>query len=165
MKLKKLLILPFLLSLGFLSSCDQDDEPEIEYMATYPVSGEWVVNYYVENSAGELEKIAPHTQIRAYNTAANVPTEIWIDDQGTFWDYKVRAGLNMSDLSFSGTELENQSYESKVTITDGKVIRNGTSIKGIPADSIYFRVSFDDDEEPYSTIYHAAGHRSNGSGD
>ncbi|MGV3587961.1 MAG: lipid-binding protein [Adhaeribacter sp.] len=164
MKINKLLILPLLLSFVFLTSCEKDD-PEIDYMATYPVSGDWTVNYYVENDEGELEEVANHTQIIAYNTSANVPTEIWIDDHGSFWDYKVKTSLNMADLTFSGNELENEHYESKVTITDGKVIKNGTKVKGMQADSIYFRVSFDDEEEPYGTIYHAAGHRSNGFGD
>jgi hypothetical protein len=159
---KKLLLLPLLLSLGFLSSCNEDDEPEVEYMATYPVSGEWVVDYYVETSPGQLELIAPHTQLRAYNTAANVPTEIWLDDQGSFWDYKVRSGLNMTDLTFSGAELQNESNDSKVTLTEGKVIKNGTKVNGIQADSISFKVSFDDDETPYGTTYHASGHRSTG---
>ena len=163
MKIKSLIVLASFFSLGFLVSCDQDDdEIEVEYMATYPVSGDWTVNYYVENADGELEEIASGLQILAYNTAANSPTEIWIDDHGTFWDYKVKTPLNMADLSFAGNELQNVSYNSKVTITEGKVIRNGTRVNGLQADSIAFKVSFDDDETPYATTFIAAGHRSTG---
>jgi hypothetical protein len=162
MKIKSLIVLASFFSLGFLVSCDQDDEIEVEYMATYPVSGDWTVNYYVENADGELEEIASGLQILAYNTAANSPTEIWIDDHGTFWDYKVKTPLNIADLSFSGSELQNVSYASKVTITEGKVFRNGTRVNGLQADSIAFKVSFDDDETPYATTFIAAGHRSTG---
>lgn len=162
MKFKKLLILPLLLSLGFLSSCEEDDAPEIEHVATYPVSGTWAVTYNVETSPGQFEAITDPTTISIYNTAANTPDRIWIDDLVHFWDFKVNVPLDMTNLSFSGNELQNESYDSKVTLTDGKVIKNGTRVNGLPADSISFKVSFDDDEVPYGTIYHVFGHRNSG---
>jgi hypothetical protein len=163
MKFKNIFLLAGLLSLGFLSSCEQD-EADMEVMATYPISGDWVVNYYVADGTGKLEEIGYNgVQVLAYNTAANKGTEIWIDDHGTFWDYKVKATVNMADLSFAGKELTNVSYEdSKVTLTDGKVIKNGTKSNGAPSDSISFKVAFNDDKTPYGTTYIAAGHRYNG---
>jgi hypothetical protein len=167
MKFKNLFLIASLLSLGFLSSCDQDDEPEVENMSTYPISGDWSVNHYVADADGKLEDIGYPGQILAYNTAANNGTEIWIDDHKTFWNYKVRATVNMGATSFSGTEMQNVSYNSKVTITEGKVIPNGTKVHGIPADSIVFKVSFSDDgtaanPDPYGTIYIVGGHRNTG---
>ncbi|MGV3505138.1 MAG: lipid-binding protein [Adhaeribacter sp.] len=161
MKFKSLILLASVFSLGFLSSCDTQDDPEQEFTSTYPISGDWVIDYYVED-AGKLVRVASHTQILAYNTAANNGTEIWIDDHKTWWQYKVKANVNMATLSISGDNLQNVTYNSKVRIKDGKVFPNGTKVNGLPADSIYFKVAFDDDETPYATDYIAAGHRSTG---
>jgi len=163
MKLKKLFILPFLLSFVFLTSCEKDEE-EIEYVATYPVSGTWAVTYNVETSPGQFEAITDPTTVSIYNTAANKPDRIWIDDLEHFWHFKVNAPVDMTNLSFAGSELTNESYESEVTVTEGKVIKGGSMVKGAPTDSIYFQVSFSDDgtaanPDPYGTIYHVFGHR------
>ena len=175
MKIKYSLVLTMLLSLGFLSSCDKDDDPEVENMATYPVSGDWYVNYEVETSPGVFEDIygVGPTHLLVYNTAANTPDEIWIDDQGNFWNYKVKTGVNMQDLTFSANEAvsasmqKNQAgdmvpYDIKVNITDGKVFKDATKAHGVQIDSIYFNVSFEDDAEPFGTVYRVTCHRSTG---
>ncbi|AKD02212.1 lipid-binding protein [Pontibacter korlensis] len=162
MKLKYTLLLTLFLSLGFLTSCDDDDEEEIAYTATYPISGDWSVTFSIETAPGQFEPLVEHTEVLIYNTAANVPTEVWIDDEGHFWDFKVRTPININNLTFGGENLENMSYNSQVTVTDGQVFLNAVEVNNIMRDSIYFRVSFSDDEEPFGTIYHVYGHRSTG---
>jgi len=163
MKVKSLFIVALLASLGLLSSCEKDEQ-EMEYVATYPASGTWAVTYNVETSPGQFEAITDPTTVSIYNTAANTPDRIWIDDLVHFWDYKVNVPVDMTNLSFSGNELANESYESEVTVADGKVITGGSMVKGTATDSIYFKVSFSDDgtaakPDPYGTIYHVFGHR------
>ncbi|MFT2007289.1 lipid-binding protein [Pontibacter sp. 13R65] len=164
MKIKNLLILPILLSVGFLAACDDDDDPKVEYTSTYPVSGDWTVTYKVETSPGVFEDIFDigETELLIYNTAENNGQQIWIDDHGNFWTFKVKANVDMASLTFSGNELINQEYASQVTIADGKVMKDATMVSGARTDSIYFKVSFSDDEEPYGTIYHVSGHRGTG---
>ncbi|WP_187262556.1 lipid-binding protein [Pontibacter beigongshangensis] len=170
MRIKNLLILAILLIPGLFISCDEDDDLKVENSSTHPVSGDWTVTYKVETSPNVFEDIygVGETHLLVYNTAADNGQEIWVDDHGNFWAYKVKANVNMSNLTFSGSELGNQSElddptnENQVTITDGKVIKDGTMVTGARTDSIYFRVSFSDDEAPYGTIYHVSGHRSTG---
>lgn len=157
-----------LVLLGTLASCEKD-APEVDYTATYPVSGEWWVTYKVETSPGVFEDIyhVGYTPLLTYNTAANKPTEIWVDDHGNFWDFKVKSGLNMPDLSFAVTDAENTSvdskgkpYGNKATISNGKVIKDaGLSRSKVKTDSIYFEVEFSDDP---GTVYHVSGHRRTG---
>ncbi|WP_276499079.1 lipid-binding protein [Pontibacter litorisediminis] len=168
MKLKYTLFLALFLSLGFFTSCDDDDEDDIDFTATYPISGTWSVTYSIETAPGQFEPLAEHSELLIYNTAANVPTEVWVDDEGNFWDFKVKTPINIANLTFGGESLENMSYNSQVTITDGQVFLNAVEVNSIMRDSIYFRVSFSDDEDaegnpdPFGTIYHVYGHRSTG---
>jgi len=168
MKLRYTFLFTMLLSLGVLTACDDDDDPAIDYTATYPISGDWTVTYSVEDGAGGFEPLVEGAELLIYNTAANTANEVWVDDHGNFWDFKVKTGANVQNRTFGGEALQNVSYESQVTITDGQVFLNGTESNGLQRDSIYFRVSFDDDQDangdpdPYGTVYHVYGHRSTG---
>ncbi|WP_161890091.1 lipid-binding protein [Pontibacter russatus] len=169
MKKTYLYFLAILLSVGFLSSCERD-APEIEYTSTFPVSGEWWVTYKVETSPGVfVDAGGGYSTLLTYNTSDNSGDSIWIDDQGHFWTYKVKAPVNMQNLTFGVEEAPNAAYESMVTIADGKVLLNAAESKtGVQTDSIYFKVSFSDEEDedenvtPYNTIYHVSGHRRTG---
>ena len=168
MKIKSLFyILAMVPFAGFFSSCDDDDDIDIEYTAAYPLSGDWTVTYSVDDGAGGFQPLVENTELLIYNTAANEPNEVWVDDHGNFWDFKVKTPADLNNRTFGGEALLNVSYESEVTITDGQVILNGAEENGLMRDSIYFRVSFSDDEDadgpaPYGTIYHVYGHRSTG---
>ncbi|ARS36383.1 lipid-binding protein [Pontibacter actiniarum] len=162
MKLKYTLLLLTFLSFGFLTSCDDDDDEDIDYTATYPISGDWTVTYSIETSPGEFLPLVENEELLIYNTAANVPTEVWVDDDGHFWDFKVKTPVDISSLTFGGENLQNVSYNSQVNISNGQVFLNAVEVNTIMRDSIYFQVSFSDDEEPYGTIYHVYGHRSTG---
>lgn len=81
------------------------------------------------------------------NTAANIPTEMIVNDLASFWDFSVKVQCDPDAKTFSVTDGENLSYESKVSITDGKIVPNGTMTpSGMPADYIEFYVVFDDDD-------------------
>lgn len=167
MKFKNLYIITLLLSFGFLSACEKD-APEVEYTATYPVSGEWWVKYEVETSPGVFQDIHgwDYSQLLTFNTAANLPTEIWITDNGHFRaasHFKVKPTLNMQDLTFSGTDLANAAAATnKITITDGKVLTGaGRSSTGVVTDSIHFRIAFGNETVP-GRVYRVSGHRRTG---
>lgn len=168
MKIKHLLIFPLFLCMGFLTACDDDDDEDIEYTATYPISGDWTVTYSIETAPGEYQPLVEDTELLIYNTAENVATEVWVDDDGHFWDFKVRTPVNISALTFGGNELQNVSYNSQVNISDGQVFLNAVEVNTIMRDSIFFRVSFNDDEDaegnpdPFGTTYVVYGHRSTG---
>ncbi|WP_266202894.1 lipid-binding protein [Pontibacter kalidii] len=168
MKLKYTLLLTLFLSLGAFTSCDDDDDEDIEYTATYPISGDWVVTLNLETAPGQFEPLIEPTEVLIYNTSANIPTEVWVDDEGHIWGFKVKTPINIDNLTFGGENLENMYYNSQVTITDGQVFLNAVEVNNLMRDSIYFKVSFSDDTDaegnpdPFGTTYHVYGHRKTG---
>jgi hypothetical protein len=162
MKLTYIFILALLAACS-LTACERD-EPEVKYTATYPVSGEWWVTYKVETSPGVFEDIyeVGYTELLTFNTASNTADSIWVSDEGHFWDFKVKSGLNMSNYSFAVADQKSvvPDYDIKVNITEGKVLQGvGLSRSGVKTDSIYFKVQFEDDPD---NTYIVSGHRRTG---
>ena len=97
--------------------------------------------------------------VLTYNTAANTPTEMIVEDQGNFWNFKVRVAVDQNARSFFTTTTENNNmvadYEDiNVTITDGKILpKAGKQNNGSPADSIVFYVTFSDDTDAATNGY------------
>lgn len=167
----KKIIYIFLLSLSItlFTSCEKD---EIGGTATEQLAGEWVVtviavdaNDAVIYSDDELFGIG-HFPLLTYNTAANQPSEMWIDDSGNFWDFKAIVNADVTALTFNANAVKNAAYDCKVTIKDGKILKGAaTTPSGMPADSIYFHVNFDDDGYPEAygyDSYRIAGYRYTG---
>jgi hypothetical protein len=120
--------------------------------------------YYVDDGSGNLVDIlGGYYKAMTFNTASNTTDSIWVSDLGHFWTFQVKVAYDKESKTFSATEGQNVSYDSKVTITDGKVlIGEGTSTSGVQTDSIYFVASFDDDVTPYANNFIVAGHRRTG---
>ena len=97
-----------------------------------------------------------------YNTAANVPTEMWLEDGANFWDYKVKVNVDYNNRTFTTNDfIDNTSYDCKVKITDGKILEGAAlTPSGMPADSIVYMIQFDDD--PDGLTYKVSGFRRTG---
>jgi hypothetical protein len=141
---------------AFLISCEKE---EIGGTATEKVAGEWYVTADAADANGEIaiEDFfgIGHFNILTYNTGKNVPTELWLDDSGNFWEFKVMVDLDYGARLFSSKDfVDNHAYESKVKISGGKILYGAaTTPSGMPADSIVFYVSFDDDDYPANYGY------------
>ena len=140
-------------------SCEKE---EIGGTATESLAGEWYVQANIVENGQVIED--PYQfgrfNIMTYNTAANNPNEIWIDDMQNFWDFKIKATADPNNLTFSATDAPNVSYECTVTVTNGKIIKNGgKQNNGSPADYITMDVEFSDDP---GTIYRFEGVRYSG---
>ena len=143
-----------------ITSCQKED---IGGTATESLAGQWYVLANMVNDDGSVIE-DPYGlgrfQILTYNTAANNPNEIWIDDKGNFWDFKVKGTGDINSLTFSAANAQNVSYDCTVNITNGKIIKNGgTQNNGSPADLLMMDVEFSDDP---GTIYHLEGVRYSG---
>ncbi|MDR1225962.1 MAG: hypothetical protein LBK47_03575 [Prevotellaceae bacterium] len=141
------------------------------YSSAYKLSGEWVVKAdYYEASTSTWEAAAPYgIVINTYSTAANVPTEIFIDDLSegtrTFWNLKGKIKANAENATFgSATDtVVNLRYDSKFIVVDGQVLEGvGHSKTGVKTDSIVFVIRFDDDNPAWGTDYRISGHRKTG---
>jgi hypothetical protein len=154
-KLKIAAITLSLCAFTLVTSCDEGGEPDPGGTSMQRYAGDWWIT--ISDPDGPL---APPLLHSTYNTAANDNT-LWIDDhQNAYW-IKCKVTVN-SDGTFSGSDLPNLNDPgSTVTITEGKIIKNGgTSRGGHVVDSIYFRAHFSYDDEGYDIIH--AGHKRTG---
>lgn len=152
-----------------ISSCQKKFEPGTT--ATKNLAGNWMVTVYVpsESDGGEIV-YEPYTgcEILTYNTSANVPTEMWLDDDVDyyFWDFKCKIDCNNDNQTFGKdkTVYANCDYESNVKIWGGKITNLGATAPGSETivDKIEFFAAFDDDDDEYLTPYYFVGYRKTG---
>ncbi|MGE5519245.1 MAG: lipid-binding protein [Candidatus Dadabacteria bacterium] len=137
LNINKLLILA-LLFIGW--SCQKDDYKQ-EFSSTFPISGDWTIR------VNDGTTVSDPLFMKIYNTSFGKDS-VWIDDNSTYWQTKSKVKVDMSNLTFSGENTQNEYYDSQVSYANGKVIGK---------DSIYFEVTFSDDDAHLTYIY--AGHR------
>lgn len=155
--MKKILVILGMAAAFLAVSCQKDP---IENTATVATAGQW----YVQADAVDAGNNLPDPDYADFhgvgnfivltaNTAANTGTEMLINDLGNFWDFNVKVACNQELLSFGNTgEAQNLSYDCKVTVKNGRIVKNGAKTpSGMPADAISFEISFDDD--PYPGAY------------
>ena len=151
--MKKLAYMVFaLLVVAMVASCSKE---EIGGTASQEMAGQWYVSVDGIDENGEvipgLEDFFYDGRqiILTYNTAANDGKELYVDDQENIWEFIVRTKSDLSTLTFATDGVaENEYYDSGVTITNGKILKNaGRQNNGSPADSIVFNVYFDDDPD------------------
>lgn len=146
--------------IGFtaLSSCKKEEE--VGGTAMQKMAGEWYLHLSMDGGKTFGDD---YYHFSTYNTADNSSSTMWLDDLGTFWDIKGKVSVNLADMSFNGTDIVNQKYESKFTITDGKLLEKAAKAAGSKTvtDSLYFKVKFSDDDDP-NTEYVLAGYRKTG---
>ena len=150
--MKKLIFCIATITLVYLTSCQK--KPDVGGTATQKMSNEWWVKLYDPGGA----EVTDFGHIATYNTSANTNNQIWIDDQGEIWDFKIKVNADPNNLTFSANQAESvvDQYNIKVTVTDGKIIENGGHSKnGVITDSIYMKIEFEDDP---GTVYTLRGH-------
>lgn len=168
--MKKLIYFACMLAgLFVMTSCEKD---EVGGTATQALAGEWYVTADAVDANGNLvfEDVfgLGRFLLNTYNTAANTATEMWIDDNKNFWEFKVKVAANVKGLTFqTDGAVANATYEGcNVTIEGGKIIVGGAKTPhDTPADYIEFYVSFSDDDNPANygyAKYKVSGYRYTG---
>jgi len=132
------------------SSCDTKEDFVVEKSKVVEAAGQWFVEYNHE-TYGEDPFGAGFTMINTYNTAADDGQEIWITDDGNFWDYKVKIPVDIENMTFGSENIVTNAvdgYEIGVIIKNGKIIKNvSLQPSGATTDSIYFEIWFEDLED------------------
>ena len=148
------------ISFAFMG-CENETEPggtAVEKMA-----GDWWVTVdVIDNGVNVGDSGVGHILMYTYNTSSNTSTEMWIDDDKHFWDYKAKVNVDYNNRTFSTTDfVDNMKYESKVKVLDGKVMEGvAKTPSGMAADSIVYFIQFDDDDDKYT--YKVSGFRRTG---
>ncbi len=137
-----------------LSSCDEKEDYEQINSQVVDAAGEWWIKF----SKADYE--TGYLKVWTFNTADDLATEMWISDEGNWKDIKFKCPVNISALTFGGSNLDNVNSESIVEVTNGKIeIGAGLSTTGVVTDKISFEIKFSD--EP-GIVYTAEGTRKTG---
>ena len=148
--MKKYLILIFVVFGTVFSSCDKKAEYIEIDSKVVEAAGEWWVKF---SKTGYLK-------VLTFNTAADLPTEMWIWDKGNWMGLKFKCPVNISGLTFGGTSLVNTTSSMTVTVKNGKITKDGgLSTSGNVTDKISFEIELS--SEPGVT-YMAEGTRKTG---
>lgn len=132
----------------FLGSCEKE---EVGGTATQSMAGQWYVtaDACFNDISETVEDIygAGRFMLFTYNDASNSKDVLFIDDQENFWEFKGKASCNLSDLTFSGEDIENEYYDMNFTVKNGKILKGAaTTPSGAKADSICFDLYLGDDD-------------------
>lgn len=153
-----------------MTSCEKED---IGNTATESLAGEWYVTADFADAEGNVVYEDPydagHFMVNTYNTASNVPTEMWVDDLGNFRTFKLKVNCDVQQLAFASNDtVSNAYYDCGVIIEEGKILPGAaTTPSGMPADSIVFFVQFTNDDASFQeffgyTRYKISGYRYTG---
>ncbi|MCL7763693.1 hypothetical protein MPF19_09730 [Polaribacter sp. Z014] len=141
------------LILGF-TSCDEGGDPDPGATSVVEMAGDWFVQV---NGTGD------YYHLSTYNTANDDGTEMWIEDFGTFWEFKAKTPVNTNDLSFGGSDLASdyEGYKITIDITNANISK-GTAVTsgGNTSDGISLDITFSDDTS--ATIYNLVGYKRTG---
>jgi len=137
--MRKTFIAIFIITLISLS-CKKDFKPG-ETAAVKTANG-WWVTFTLDGA--DVYGLGTFF-INTYNTSAN-DDSLWVDDLGHSWQFKCKAKVDYSNLTFATTNAQNQYYNITVNLTEGKILtKAGHSKSGNVTDSIYFKANFSDD--------------------
>lgn len=151
------------------ASCDEVGDTDPGGTAVEAMAGDWYVQTLVDG-----EVVVDYVLLSTYNTAANDGKQMWMEDYGKIWDFKFKAPVNIGALTFSGDNLPSsvvhdltstpnviETYDMNVTVTEGKVTKNGaTTTGGHTVDGISFKAKFSDD--PDGITYEIKGYKRTG---
>jgi hypothetical protein len=138
--MRKIVIIAIgILAAAFMSACSKN-LPDTGATTAMKVSNEWWV---VLSQAGS--PLTHEVKMATYNTASH-PDSIWIDDLENTYQFKCKAKVDLSNMTFTTDKSQNGYYNITVKITNGKILPNaGHSLSGNVTDSIYMEAEFSDD--------------------
>ena len=144
-------ILKYLLLSLFIVGMASCAKEEIGGTAVQDMCGEWYVMVDGVDANGNVTMEDPfgmgYFPIYTYNTNSNVATEMYVDDQGAFWDFRVKVNVDYAGKTFSATDAVDDYNDITVNVVNGKVEKDGAkSQSGYTADGISFMVAFEDDD-------------------
>ena len=120
---------------------------------TVAMTNEWWVTLKI----GTSDLLGKYVRFSTYNTSENVADSLWLDDLGNGYNFKCKVLANPKNLTFSVDSAQNEYYDIRVHIANGKIIPNGgVSRTGLKTDSLYMEATFGDDPDP-THIYIISG--------
>lgn len=164
--MKNILIFAVLFACVFVACSTEEIDPGAA--ANNDLSGEWFV-HYDHSTFGPDPFGVGYTKIVTSTTASESASDLIITDEGNFWEYRVKARMDVSSKTFGSSDTLRSFIEDndiKVLVRNGRIIEDAiTTASGVEADSIYFEVWFEDLEGatgiPSDTLF-VSGYRRTG---
>ena len=138
--MKKNIIYTLILFAFAFSSC-RKDTIDAGGTAVQDVAGEWWTQ--VDDGSGFG---SDYFRLSTYNTAANTADKMFIDDGNGFYGMKGVVNVDAKARTFSVTDADELYYGVKMTVTDGKIVKDGIKApgSGVTTDLITLTVTFSD---------------------
>lgn len=135
-------------------ACTKERDNDAGGTATEALAGEWWVQIKVNNTP----VVADYFKILTYNTAENVGTKMWLDDQEHIWPFKFKIDVDPAGKTFSAASATSTYTNITIKLANGKILDKVTKGPASQAvtDSIYFEAEFSDDP---GTTYQFAGYK------
>lgn len=139
-----------LIAVTFVFTACRKDKIDAGGTATQNVAGEFWTN--LDDDKESFYKIS------TYNTASNLSTEMWIDDNEQTFGFKGKVPVDVNAATFSGTNIQNEYDNNTFNITNGKIVKDAVKApgSGVTTDQISFDIAFSTDP---TTVYHFQGYR------
>lgn len=142
-----------------VTACEEDGYADYDAggTETQTMNGEWYITI-IDEASGEVQ--VENALHKTYDNNGRLFITDRLGTGFTGWWLESALDADLSNLTFTATDEMNFADESSVTITEGKIIKNGGhSTSGVVVDSIYFKAVFD--YEPTQTLIYA-GHKRTG---
>ena len=161
--MKKYFILLSVVLTFFFAGCEKVTEPG--GTAVHNMAGDWWVTCEYQKAGVWTDAGVGHVLFTTYNTTANKNTEMWVNDNGSFWNFHSIINVDYLAKTFATTDSVSTNSAStpteKVLITNGKILKNAAKTpSGVSVDSIVFSAAFNDDSGPI--VYKISGFRRTG---
>lgn len=135
-------------------SCDLTEELDPGGTAVEKLAGDWFIKIYENEVVEENLLLGSYYTLSTYNTSANIPTELYLDDHET-WPYKGVLKVNAAALTFDAAAGGANFYNDTIfaEILGGQVWLDAVQPpSGTTTDSIQIRFKFSnyDNEVIYS---------------
>ena len=152
--MKKYLIYTVLFISATLFSCDMKEDYEQIDSQVVAAAGEWWIKF------SKTDYQTGYLKVLTFNTADDIATEMWISDNGNWKNIMFKCPVDISKLTFEGSNLDDIKSDASINVTNGKIeLGAGLSTTGNVTDKISFEISFSD--EP-GVVYKAVGTRKTG---
>ena len=137
------------LAWGF-TACDVETDEEPGGTNIQDMCGYWDVMWYAVDASGNVLDEWTDGTIYTYNKADNSTTQMWIDDQKSYWQFQFLVNIDYNAKTFSSGSVDYDAAGSgQAEVKNGKILLGAAkNLHGMPTDSIVFEISFSDDNYP-----------------